>query len=215
MRWTQLLFLVVVALAVSFVGVGQVSAFSGCPAPESRPGAFGPWDYTNPEHRAKHLAIVESYHFRPEVEHLRGSNTRSIADDISYTLNTFPNHHRALRSMTRLVIQEDSLRPSGLRRSLDCWFSRARRFNPTDGVVPMIHGMYYYDRGEYEEALGKMRESLDVEPENPNILYNIGLVYFELGRYEEAREHARKAYDAGFPLEGLRRKLSAAGHWSE
>ncbi|MFV8835540.1 tetratricopeptide repeat protein [Aquisalimonas sp. APHAB1-3] len=200
-------------LSVTVGGIGTASAEVGCPAPESRPWSFGPWDYTNPVHREQHLPIMESHHFPREVRNLERSSARSLAQDLRYALNTFPNHHQALRSMTQLVQQEGSLRPDGLQRTLDCWFSRARRFNPDDGMVLMVHGMYYYDIGEYERAAEKMEAGLELEPGNHNIMYNLGLVYVEAGEYEKAREYAVKMYDQGFPLEGLRRKLHAAGHW--
>jgi hypothetical protein len=33
--------------------------------------------------------------------------------------------------------------------------------------------------------------------------------------YEQARTHARKAYDQGFPLPGLRNQLIQAGKWED
>jgi tetratricopeptide (TPR) repeat protein len=156
---------------------------------------------------------VERYHFTDDIEHLRRDSTRSLGQNIAYVLNRFPNHHRALRSMTLLVQRTGSERPEGMDRSLDCWFSRARQFQPDDGVVPMIYGMHYYSQGEYDKAVEKMQEGLEIEPDNRNIHYNIALAYMELERYEKAREHAREAYERNFPLDGLRRKLQAAGEW--
>ena len=211
----QVVLRVFCALGLFLGGVSAAFSLQVCPAPDLDRQGAGPWDYTDPQYHTnpRRLPLVEQHHFMPEVEFLRRSSTRTLGQSISFTLRASPNHHRALRSMTQLVQRTDSLWPQGLQYSMDCWFSRARRFQPNDGMVPMIHGMYYYDIGEYEEALERMQEGLALEPDNRNILYNIGLVYMELDRYEEAREHARKAYDAGFPLEGLRRQLQAAGEW--
>lgn len=40
----------------------------------------------------------------------------------------------------------------------------------------------------------------------------LGLSYFDTKEYEKAREHARKAYGMGYPLPGLKNKLSKAGY---
>lgn len=58
---------------------------------------YGPFDYNNGEHRRGNLPVVERFHFTSKVQSLRGGNTSSTAGgDLSYTLKSFPNHHRAL-----------------------------------------------------------------------------------------------------------------------
>ncbi len=52
-----------------------------------------------------------------------------------------------------------------------------------------------------------------LEGKSSEIHYFLGLTLVDLKRYEEAVEHARKAYALGYPLQGLRKKLKAAGHW--
>lgn len=43
------------------------------------------------------------------------------------------------------------------------------------------------------------------------ISYYLGLVSLELGQVDAAEDYARKAYAAGYPLPGLKKKLAAAG----
>ncbi|WP_290637945.1 tetratricopeptide repeat protein [Aquisalimonas sp.] len=192
---------------------GQVLASDGCPRPQDSSQGYGPYDYTNPYHFAERLPRVEEHHFWRAIENLDSDNTRMLARNLRYTLNVFPNHHRALRSMTRLVIRTGEAQPRGLERTIDCWFYRAHVFAPQDGVVHMIQGMYHYDLGEYDEALARMKAGLELEPDNLNIIYNLGLVYAEIEDYPSAREYAERVYEADFPLDGLRRKLQAAGYW--
>ena len=52
-------------------------------------------------------------------------------------------------------------------------------------------------------------------PGDANVAYNLGLIYVDLKDYENAREYAKRAYDGGFPLPGLRQKLVQAGQWRE
>ena len=47
--------------------------------------------------------------------------------------------------------------------------------------------------------------------DSPEIHYFLGLAYLNLKDLDLASEHARRAYDLGYPLPGLRNKLAAAG----
>ena len=58
-------------------------------------------------------------------------------------------------------------------------------------------------------------DALRIDAKSPEAHYNLGLLYFDAGRTDDALEHAVAAYDAGFPLPGLRNKLMSAGHWTE
>src|SRR3990170_454495 len=49
------------------------------------------------------LAVVEKRHFTPKVERLiSGESNSKPGPDIGYTLNKFPNHHRALLALSKL-----------------------------------------------------------------------------------------------------------------
>jgi len=52
-------------------------------------------DYTNPSDAQK-LSVVEAFHFTADVEQLRRGISDKLGGDIGYTLEHFPNHHRAL-----------------------------------------------------------------------------------------------------------------------
>lgn len=175
---------------------------------------YGPYDYTNPNHRANRLEIVERHHFTTEIEQHK-QRVRDLGDNLDYTLKTFPNHHRALASMSELAQKEQTNRIEGMDYSVDCYFKRAAEFAPEDGLVHMVHGMALYNQGDVDKALDKLERAAELEPDNANVHYNYGLVLFENGDQEAAREHAERAYELGFPLPGLRNKLQQAGYWSD
>ena len=181
-----------------------------CPPLESD---FGPFDYTNPEHTQTNanLANVEQHHFTPIVEKLeRGMTDVDPETDIHYTLWRFPNHHRALYALANLLVQQNRGGPQHIR---ECWFERAISFRPKDGMVRMIHGLYLSKHGDYERAVTRYEEALELMPKAAEVYYNLGLAEFKLEDYPQAREHAKKAYELGYPLPGLKNKLKRLGHW--
>jgi tetratricopeptide (TPR) repeat protein len=177
---------------------------------------YGPWDYTNPVHYKEKLPIVENAHFNSDVENLRrGARTNSLpGDDLDYTLRAFPNHHRALYSMARYALQEENYRkPRGSRYSGDCWFDRALRFKPDDPAVRLIFGVYLSQQKKYSEAIEQLEFAVNLDSNSSEAHYNLGLLYEKTDALEKAVQHARIAYDLGYPLEGLKNKLRRRGVW--
>ncbi|MES3020550.1 MAG: tetratricopeptide repeat protein [Pseudomonadota bacterium] len=196
-------------MILAFVLAGAVGASCG---PLVANDAGG--DYTNAADSGK-LAVVESFHFTAEVEALRRGVSDQLGGDIGYTLEHFPNHHRALAAMARLSQREKQPKPVGARYSVDCYFERAMRFAPADGAVRTIYGSYLLTMGRAEPALEQMREALRLDPANATTHYNLGLLLLKKKDFEQARKHAHEAYRRGFPLQGLKNKLVQAGQWRE
>ena len=174
---------------------------------------YGPYDYRT--HRSK-LGVVEKHHFTSSVENLRaGQSSAYVGGDIDYTLRASPNHHRALMALIRLEQKEKTQRPRGMNFPVECYFQRGERFQPTDGTVKMIYGMYLSQKGRTGDALGKLEQARALGANDANLHYNLGLVYFNLGRFDEALASAHRAYALGFPLPGLRNMLTRNGHWRD
>lgn len=170
---------------------------------------FGPFDYRTTT--KENLDLVESEHFTQRIKNLERGN---LGDDISYLLVRFPNHYPALQTLVKLSLREKELKPLGAHYSVECFFDRAIRFRPGDGVVRMLYANYLLKvKGRAEEALEQYQEAVRIQPEHANINYNIGLLYLKIKNYEQSVVHAKKAYKLGFPLPGLRNKLKRAGKW--
>jgi tetratricopeptide (TPR) repeat protein len=180
-------------------------------------GAYGPFDYTNPRHFQNKLPVVEREHFTRKVESLRdGENSGTPLGDLQYTLRAFPNHHRALFAMIRYHTEEghgwsDTGTESGAVPP-ECFLQRAAAFAPNDPVVTFLHGLYLHRIERYQQAAARYRQALEARPDAAEFHYNFGLLLTETGRYSEAQRHARRAYDLGYPLPGLRQRLADAGH---
>ena len=171
-------------------------------------------DYTSAEDR-KDLSVVEQFHFSRAVETLTQGMTGSLGGDISYTLEHFPNHHRALASMAKLGLRLKSAQPHGARYTVSCYFERAIAFAPHDVTARMVYGSYLLATGQDAMALEQLDAASRLAPEQATIQYNLGLMYVKKKEYEKASAHAQKAYALGFPLPGLKNKLKAAGKWKE
>ncbi|MGI9330957.1 MAG: tetratricopeptide repeat protein [Gammaproteobacteria bacterium] len=204
-------FAVTALLGISAVQAQGVGEF-GCGSLEN---AYGPFDYTNPTHRRDDIPIVVGMHFPAHVQSLTRGQTGTIGGDIDYTLRAIPNHHAALNAIARYEFQTRKSPPPGSRYTVDCWFDRAMRFKPDDGVVRMVYGIYLAKKGATNEAAEKYQEAITLLPNSPEPHYNLGLLYANTGEYGLALEHAHIAYSQNYPLNGLRRKLQKAGEWRE
>ena len=172
------------------------------------------YDYTSPEDK-KMLATVEAFHFTSDVENLRAGATGTIGADLNYTLLMFPNHHRALAAMGKLAQREKTLKPTGARFSVECFFDRAIRFKPNDAMTRMVYATYLLQAAQPDRATEQLRLAAELQPDDPTINYNLGLLYVKKKDYAQAKTHAKKAYEQGFPLPGLKNQLIQAGKWED
>ncbi|WP_051294193.1 tetratricopeptide repeat protein [Pseudoduganella violaceinigra] len=176
-------------------------------------GATG-GDYYNSED-AKGLAVVETFHFGPQVETLQRGMSSSLGEDISYTLEHFPNHPRALAAIARLSMRAHKPQAPGAHHSVECYFQRAIAFVPGDGATRALFGAYLLSQRRDGEAVEQLQAALDTQPGNAAAWYNLGLAHVRRKEWPAALAAAHKAYGLGFPLPGLRQQLKAAREWRE
>jgi Tfp pilus assembly protein PilF len=189
-----------------------LAALAGSCPPYIKGGTGG--DYNNADD-ARGLAVVESFHFGPQVESLQHGISASIGGDIGYTLEHFPNHPRALAAMARLGLRTHKPQAAGARFSIECYFQRAIAFVPEDGVVRALFGAYLLALHRDSDAASQLQAALDAQAGNAMAWYNLGLARVRLKEWPAALAAAHKAYTLGFPLPGLRQQLKAANQWRE
>jgi Tfp pilus assembly protein PilF len=194
--------------AILFIAARVASAGEiDCGALEN---AYGPYDYTNPDHRKNKIPIVEGAHFYHEVESLTSATLGSVYGNLDYTLRAVPNHHRALMAVARYQLQGGDT--TGF-RSAECYFDRAMRFKPDDGTVYLVYGIYLAKKKDFKGAEEAYLRATELLPESPEPTYNLGLLYVDTAQLDKAKERAIKAYSLGYPLDGLRNKLKRLGKW--
>jgi hypothetical protein len=186
----------------------------GIPCTGAKQG-YGPFDYLQRKSIPQNLDIVEGAHFTPEVENLVAGNTGSIEGDLNYTLRAWPNHHRALLSITRyqLKINSKLAKVNKLETPPECYFQRAINFSPKDAVTASLYGYYLRKTGHPKEALLAYEKALKLAPNTSKIEYAYSLLLIDLKQYDNALIQAKNAYQHGKPPEGLKKKLIKLGVW--
>lgn len=204
-------FVLILGFPVAFDAMGEQY---DCPAVKPQIAQFGPFDYRDPK---APLSTVEIAHFTPDVATLKAGQSGYLEQDIDYTLRAFPNHHRALQSLADLALRTGKVKISGMHFSVPCFFIRASKFVPTDGMVDAIYAYYLARSNQKDLALTMARQAMQKTPKNPRIAYTVGLAYFYADDYKSARDYAKMAKDLGSTAVGLdnllaRKPEAAAPH---
>ncbi len=190
--------------------------------PVPLPGAAGPYDYTDSKF-AWNLTDVTENHWVNVQRALAEREVHYALREINWIMIRWPNHYPALFELGRIeqlypgVIFDPSKFSNPITLFFpptpECYFDRAFRYRPNDPMLRMLFGLYYHKSKRLQDALTQYQKAETMDPESSEIQYNLGLVYFDLKDYEPSLQHAQKAYKLGYPLAGLRKKLTAAGKW--
>lgn len=196
--------------------VGETLVGATCTGKGQGPG---PYDYAQRLLFRSQLEVVEKAHFVSSVRDLIKGNRGSLVADIDYTLRAWPNHHQALASISKYQFLHEQSSDGRYRQKpfspVECYFHRAIHFSSEDAITHMLFAIYLHKSGHSENAELQYQKALEISPDNRSIHYNYGLLLVSLKKYELAHEHAEKAYQAGYPLQGLKNKLIKVGQWKQ
>jgi len=207
-------FLNVFLILAANSGMATAQTDSSCGNPFQN--HYGPFDYRTVD--AQNKAVVESVHFTPGVEALiRPATTTffTMAGDVAYTLHVFPNHHRALLTMSRAAKKFGKDPAPGARFTVNCYFERAVKFRPEDTVARALYAQYLAANARQEDAVRQLEIATSFAKDNPLSHYNIGLLYFDLGKFDKALEQAHAAIALGNTRTELPDKLRAINKWTD
>jgi tetratricopeptide (TPR) repeat protein len=174
---------------------------------------IGPLDYRHINPQV--LKLVEDFHFSRQVEMLRKGQSSTIGGDLAYTLNAIPNHPRALRTTIEYFRRKGPEAALEMRMGLNCWLDRAMSYRPDDPIVRILVADELMRTGKRDDALSQLQVAEQHSGDSATVHYNLGLLYLDLKDYDRSVQHARKAYDLGAPLPGLKNKLAQAGKWRD
>lgn len=176
------------ALERSWVGVD----FKGIPC-VGKSSNYGPFDYTNYQHKVNKLGIVERYHFTQKISslHSMSKNFKNLYGNMAYTLRAFPNHHKALNSMIQLKLNSKEWGST----PIECFLKRAVTINKKDGISHLLFAIYLHRIKMYKEAENEYQKANKLTS-SPELYYNYGLLLVDLKRHEEAVSYAEKHINA-------------------
>ena len=204
-----------VMLLVLF-SLAPLAAFAQAPCqpwPPVNGDGIGPFDYTDPA-QANWLKNVNNNHFDQNVRGLvKGQSAAHVSQDLHFVLHRFPNHHPALHAMMRLADKEQKQKPNGSPENVECYLYRATVFAPNDPVSKTLYGIQLLKLRKHKEALVQLTAAHELRPDDRNVHYNLALLYFDEKNYNKSKEHAKRAYELGFPMQGLKKKLQAVNAW--
>ena len=179
----------------------------------------GPYNYRTATKGEKDL--VERAHFNEHFEAYRlgkvkfqkkyDRNIETPAAGFGYTLWAFPNHYRALVAIEDLSFRQKSDKLDGLPLRVHCYFQRAVKFVPEDGLSRALYGYYYARRKSASEAEQQLAKAIEYQADDVNVLNYVATAYLEVGNTDQAVENAKKAYALGYPFPGLRNRIEKAG----
>ena len=202
-----------VVVAAGLVHLGAYAADDGGVCGSPYVTKVGPHDYRVEQGPRKN--IVETYHFTPLVEALVKGESGPLGADIGYTLQAFPNHHRALVAMMNLGTKLKTPQPPGASFTVECYFNRALRFRGDDTIVRILYAKFLTLGGRRDEARKQLKIADEFAADNGFTHYNIGLTYLEMNDYPDALAQAHRALELGFTRPELKAQLITAGKWVE
>jgi hypothetical protein len=87
--------------------------------------------------------------------------------------------------------------------------------HPEDPTPYSAKAIIHFRKGEFHLARQVLIEgNARTDGGSSEIHYNLGLVLLEVNEPALAAQHAKKAYELGYPLPGLRQRLERIGYWN-
>lgn len=173
----------------------------------SSASATQPHDYFSSNYDQQLLRNVEKHHIPPLINELKEERWKQAWGSVDFILRYFPNHPRGLYLLTKLAIKTKNIGKA------EQYFNKAIRLYPNTPTTHQIYGIMLQKIDKLDLAIEQYRKGVRLAPNNAEIHYNLGLAYLEKGDLVKAEEHARTAYNIGYPLPGLKNKLKEKDHW--
>lgn len=118
-----------------------------------------------------------------------GSVTKAIATDETI-LNGNPNNISALAGLARLYAPSDPKKACSFAKS-------AYDLAPADRDITSLYGRLAFATGDYQRALTLLQFSSQAEPQNPEVLFDLGKAFYSVGEVPEAESLVQKALQSG------------------
>ncbi len=111
------------------------------------------------------------------------------AQQVSLALQQYPDYaaaHVTLASVHMARMEQEQVRAE---------LETAERLDSGMPLIHMVWAQYHAGRGEWDEAVGRARQGVEMRPNDAQARLMLGRIYREAGRYPEMREQARAALE--------------------
>lgn len=167
-------------------------------------------DYYNPIN-VDYLDKVTGAHVNKAKRRYQKKKYNWVKTDLSYTLYRVPNHPEALLMLSQLSL--NSAQNLVTSDQAIKYFEKAIEYTPLQTTTYLLYGIHLHKIKEYSKAIEQYKIAIQLNPNNVEAHYNLGLSYIATKNYNKAKYHAQKAYENNFPLNGLKNKLVNLKHW--
>ena len=168
--------------------------------------------------RWENAGIYAVHHFCAGKTWLERAKAEASPDRRSWMLEqaagetefTAARSNRNAKEFTAVVLLQATIlfEQSELQEAIDLLRKRIAE-DPRDEVLYSATAVMQRKLGRLNVARTTLLEGYDAtDGESAEINYNLGLVSLELGYIEDAKLYAKRAYELGYPLPGLRAKLA-------
>lgn len=143
------------------------------------------------------------------VEH----DFQRVSTETTYALARSSQSHPIYATM--LTLRGRAFFELGQMRRAEDDFRLAVRLHRDDPNAYAAWGLLLRRTGDRAEARAVLERGIEgTKGGTAELHYLLGIILTELKDYEPALEHAKLAYQMGYPLLGLKHKLQKSGHWS-
>jgi tetratricopeptide (TPR) repeat protein len=175
--------------------------------------SIGSDTYSPVHHHCAGLALVARAKLEPDPTARKRLLKRAI-EESGYTLRGVTPASPLYASINaNLARAEQGL---GNIPAAEGYYERTIAAKPADSQSYIGLAILYKETKRLDLARSTLEKGLtSIEGEGIELHYTLGLMCLELKDTACAQEHARVAYEKGYPLPGLKRKLAERGLWTE
>jgi len=145
------------------------------------------------------LESVDFHHTRKAEEWLLKGEMQYIhyaLGELEYTLDTFPNHPRALQ----IIGAYGKIKK--VPQIAVPFYEKALRLYPQYALTHAQYGGYLVDVGETEEGIVRLKKAIEIDPRLAMAYDGLYKAYTKIGNLEMARETAERAKELGIKIKG-------------
>ncbi len=175
--------------------------------------ATGEAVFLHVHHYCSGVVWVQRGKAEPDPQQRKFFFTNAVGDLSYFTARVPPESGIMAKALYSLAEAYNGL---GDRTTAMQTLTEAVQSHPENASTHVALGLFLRNNKDLAGALAALEHGVQVigDSASAELDYDLALVLLESDRKEEAVKYARKAYELGYPLPGLRMKLARMGLWN-